>query len=186
MITKRDQDIINLLEDFHIATTNQIHRLYFQTISYRYVAKRLEYLYSQNYIKRTKSTIDNCFAYYLDKKPTQIHHDLIRSELYSHIKNKYNVLEWGNETTIENIRPDALCYINDNGIVFPILVEIHLSNKFNFDKYINLAQNNDLKLIFGIMPRVLICTDRGITIPNARIKFKVVNVDMKGLDTLFK
>jgi hypothetical protein len=70
--------------------------------------------------------------------------------------------------------------------VFPILVEIHLSNKFNFDKYINLAQNNDLKLIFGIMPRVLICTDRGITIPNARIKFKVVNVDMKGLDTLFK
>lgn len=186
LITKRDQDIINLLDDFHIATTNQIHRLFFQNTSYRYTTKRLEYLFNQNYIKRTKSTIDNCFAYYTDKKPIQIHHDLIRSEIYSRIKIKYDLLEWSNEFTIESIRPDALCYIKDNGIIFPLLVEVHLSNKFNFDKYLYLIKNNDLKQIFGLMPRVLIVTDRDIKIPSMGIKFKVVDLDMKGLDSLFR
>jgi hypothetical protein len=176
-----------MLEDFHIATTNQIHRLFFPDTSYRYVAKRLEYLSSQGYIKRAKSTIDNCFAYYSDKKPVQVHHDLIRSELYSHMKTKLNMLEWHNEFVIEDIRPDALTYIDDNGIVFPVLIEVHLSNKFNFDKYISLVQKNDLKAIFGLMPRVIICTDREVTISkNIGLKFKVVGFDMSGLESLFK
>lgn len=187
MITKRDQTILNFLEDFHIATTHQIHRVFFTDVSYRYVAKRLEYLATEGHIKRTKSTIDNCFAYYVTKKPIQIHHDIIRSELFSHLNSKYQVLQWENEYPFQNIRADAFCYVNDHGIVFPCFIEVHLSNKFDFEKYLLLSQQNDLKAVFGLNPRVIIVTDRDILIPKSgSIKFKVVGLDMSGLDSLFR
>jgi hypothetical protein len=40
--------------------------------------------------------------------------------------------------------------------------------------------------MFGILPRVIICTDRQVTVPQIGIKFKVISFDMSGLDTLFK
>jgi hypothetical protein len=181
MITKRDQDILNFLEEFHIASSGQLHRLFFPKTSYQYSSWRLLYLSEQGHIKRTQNTIGNGYAYYADKKPVQLHHDLIRTEVYTSIKSKYNVLEWQNEAPIEHIRPDALCYINHSGIVFPVLIEIHLSNGFDFDKY-----KMDFKPIFGTNPRVLICTDRDLKLPVSAIKYKLVGLDMSGLDTLFK
>ena len=88
MITQRDQDILNFLEDFHAATTSQLQRLFFNGTSYRYSCKRLQYLYEQGFLKRMRSTISNEYAYYL-KKPSmfqQIHHDLLRTELYVSIR----------------------------------------------------------------------------------------------------
>jgi hypothetical protein len=181
MITKRDQDILNFLEEFHIATSSQLHRLFFSKTSPQYSSKRLLDLSEQGHIRRTQNTIGNGYAYYADKKPVQLHHDLIRTEVYTSIKAKYNVLEWQNEAPIERIRPDALCYINHSGIVFPVLIEIHLSNGFNFDKY-----KMDFKPIFGVNPRVLICTDRELKLPQLAIKFKIVGLDMAGLESLFK
>lgn len=186
MITKRDQDIINFIDDFHIATSNQIHRLFFKDISERYCNIRLKYLFELGSIKRTKSTIDNSYAYYVDKKPSQIHHDLIRAELYPNLKTRYNLLEWHNEYTLEHIRPDAFCYISHNGIPYPVFIEIHLHNNFNFDKYKNLTDTMDLKAVFGIVPRVIICTDRQVTVPPIPIEFKIVDVDMSGIDSIFR
>jgi hypothetical protein len=181
MITKRDQDIINFLEDFHIATSGQIRRLFFPKISYQYTCKRLQYLFDNLYVKRTRSTIDNSYAYYADRKPAQLHHDLIRAELHTSIKSKYDLLEWHNEAAVGDIRPDALCYIKHSGIVFPVLVEVHLSNGFNFEKY-----KMDFIPYLGVNPRVLVCTDRPPKLPQIGIKFKVVGLDMSGLDALFK
>jgi hypothetical protein len=180
MITKRDQNVINFLEEFHAATSKQIHRLFYKT-SGQYSRIRLKYLCDENIIRRAKSTIDNSYAYYIGNKPPQLHHDLIRSELYTAIKNKHDLLEWHNEATVGNIRPDALAYIKNAGIVFPIMAEVHLSNKFDFDKY-----KMDFKPLFGINPRVIICTDREVKLPVLPVKFKVVGLDMSGLDTLLK
>ena len=182
MITCRDQDILNFLQEFHIGTSNQIHRLYFHLTSPRYTRKRLWYLVDCGLIKRARSTIDNSYAYYVNKKPVQLHHDLIRAEIYSHIKAKYDLLEWHNEAPVGNIRPDALCYIQHSGIVFPLIIEVHLNNKFDFDKYKNL----DFKALFGVVPKVIICTDREVKLPLLPIKFKIVGLDMSGLDTLLK
>jgi len=180
MITRRDQDIINFLEDFHIATSSQIHRLFFNT-SYQYSRERLYKLYQDGILKRTQSTIDNCYAYYIDRKPVQIHHDLIRSELYTNIKTKSHLLEWVNEQPIENIRPDALCYIENAGIIFPTMIEIHLSNSFNVDKYRGI----DFLALFGVRPRLVICTDRQITVPAVKnLSIKIVGTDMSGLDRI--
>jgi hypothetical protein len=187
LITKRDQDIINFIEYFHIATTKQIYRLFFKDVDKRNCSQRLSELLKWKYIKQTVSTIDNCNAYYISQRPSQLHHDLIRTELYSHIKNKYNLIQWENEKTIDNIRPDALCFINDHDIIFPLFIEVHLSNKFNFNKYLYLTKNNDLKAVFGLMPKVLLITDRQVTVPKGiGIKFKIVDLDMNGLESLFK
>lgn len=169
MITKRDQNILNFLDEFHIATSNQLHQLFFDT-SVRYSRKRLQYLCDHGYIKKARSTIDNCYAYYA-KKPAQVHHDLIRTELYVYMKNNYELLEWNNEYPIDSIRPDALCYIKEKTVI-PIMIEIHLSNKFDFGKYKGI----DFLTLFGVPPTVLICTDRQVTVPNNM--FKVVNLNM--------
>lgn len=186
MITKRDQDMFNEIEEFHVMTSSQIFKLFFADSSKRYSQLRLQHLTDEGFLKRTRSTINNDYAYYIDKKPLQVHHDLIRSELYVNLKQRYEVLEWNNEVTIANIRPDAMTYIKDHGIIFPVCVEVHLSNQFNFDKYIHLIKENDLKAMFGLNPRVIICTDRDVKIPPMSIKFKVIDLKMDGLNTLFK
>lgn len=195
MMKKRDQDIINFLDEFHIATTNQIQKLFFPK-SYRYCRNRICYLRDElKVIKECKSTICNGFAYYTEKKPVQTHHDLLRTELFVNLNQRYKVLDWINENPVVNIRPDATAYINksaftfidNHGIAFPIFIEIHLNNKFNFDKYKTLLQKTDLISMYGMMPRVIICTDRKVVIPQGMgIKFKIVDVEMKGLDSIFK
>jgi hypothetical protein len=194
MITQNDQSMFNFVDDFHAATTSQLRRLFFKKSSYQYTCKRIKYLADNGYIKQTKSTLDNGYAYYNGTKPVQLHHDLIRAELFVSLKDKYKVLAWNNEEKVKNIRPDATAYVNnsaftyidDHGIVFPVFIEIHLNNHFNFDKYKELIRTTNLKELYGIMPRVIICTDRQVTVPNIGIKFKVIGLDMSGLDTLFK
>ena len=187
IIKTRDQDIINAIEDFRIMTSGQIYKLFFADSSERYGRMRLQLLTSMGFIKRARSTINNNNAYYIDKRSCQIHHDLIRSELYVNLKSKYEIMEWTNEATILNIRPDAIAYIKDHGIIFPVFVEVHLNNIFSFDKYAELYKNNDLKAMYGIIPRVIICGDRKLVLPNSiGIKFKVVGLDMKGLESIFK
>jgi hypothetical protein len=173
MITKRDQEILSFVEDFHIATSKQIHRLFFPQASIQYRCERLRYLCRENLLKRTRSTIDNCFAYYI-RKPAQIHHDLLRAELYVNIKEKYRLLEWHNEMPVGNVRPDALAYI-EKGL--PLLIEIHLSNRFDFGKY-----NIDLLPLLGTQPRIVICTDKNLRATDKR--YRIVNTDMQGLDRL--
>lgn len=185
MITRRNQDVINFISEFHVATSSQIQRLIYPE-SYRYCMKELKKMRNDGYIKKMISTINNCHAYYIDRKPVQIHHDLIRSELFINIREKFNITSWSNETPIKNIRPDAFCFVSDHGISFPLFIEIHLSNKFDFDKYKELIRTADLKAMFGIIPRVLICTDRNIVIPNIGVKFKIVELDMSGLESLLK
>jgi hypothetical protein len=186
MITKRDQDVLNFLEDFHIATSGQIQRLFFPN-TYRYCMKKLSGLCEEGFVKHTVSTINNCRAYYIDHRPVQVHHDLIRAELYAELKRRYVIKDWLNEKTVDHTRPDALAYIEDHGIVFPVFIEIHLNNKFDFDKYKKLFGESDLKAMFGVMPRVLICTDRQINPPPGLLKYKVVNFNnMSGLENLLK
>jgi len=104
----------------------------------------------------------------------QIHHDLIRAELYVNIKERYKLLEWNNEMSVANIRPDALAYI-EYGL--PLMIEVHLSNRFNFDKY-----NQDFIPLFGIQPRIIVVTDKKINIPDR--KYRIVKTDMQGIDKI--
>ncbi len=188
MITKRDQDVFNFIEKFKAATTGQINQLFFSETSDRYCRKRLQYLYEQGYLKRIRSTISNDYAYYIKKKSylQQIHHDLLRTQVYVTLKGLYKIIDWNNEMSIESIRPEAVAYIEDHKIIYPVFVEVHLSNSFNFNKYKDLLNSVDLKALFGLMPRVIICTDRKVLVPNIGLKFKVIGFDMTGLETLFK
>jgi hypothetical protein len=61
MITKRDQDVLNFLEDFHIATSGQIQGLFFPD-TYRYCMKKLSDLCEEGFLRHTISTINNCRA----------------------------------------------------------------------------------------------------------------------------
>jgi hypothetical protein len=176
-----------------VATTKQIYKMFYPSL--RTAQADLSKLNKNGFIKQTRSTIDNCFAYYISQKPVQIHHDLIRTELFINLRDKYQIVDWKNELPIFNIRPDAtvhfkntyFSYINDNDIIFPLFIEIHLNNKFNFTKYQELVKNNDFKLLFKYAPRVLICTDRELKVPqNIGIRFRIVNYEtMQGLDSIF-
>ena len=110
---------------------------FFNNSSYRYSRMRLQYLSKEQYIRKTRSTITNGYAYYVEQKPYQIHHDLLRTEIYLNIKKEYEIINWQNEVPIADIRPDAFAYINNNGIIYPTFVEIHLNKNFNFNKVIN-------------------------------------------------
>jgi hypothetical protein len=191
MLMQRDQLIINGLEDFHVMTSKQITELYFPETSYRFAATRIKYMFEQKWIKQTVSTIDKCFAYYVENKPAQIHHDLIRAEIYTKLQAVYQVIGWKNEQTILDIRPDAFALISDSGIEFPVMIEIHLSYTFDFNKY---ANKDFSAYMGGKIPRVIICTDKTITLPSFKnVKFKAVGIEVtshglavNGLESIFK
>lgn len=185
MITQRDQTVLNFIEDFRAATSGQICRLFFPG-KYRYCMKRLEKLCKDGHISRTISTINNCHAYYIGKRPAQLHHDLIRAELFVCMSEHYKVLSWLNEEPVKNIRPDALALVEHRGITYPLFIEIHLNNKFDFEKYENLIRTTDLRQSFGMTPRLIICTDRRTAIPNIGLRIKIIGLDMSGIDALFK
>jgi hypothetical protein len=198
MIVQTEQDLLNFLEMFHIGTSSQLHKLFWPQTSLRYCNDRLLYHYKQQNLNRCRSTISNGYAYYINKKPVQVSHDLYRTEVFTAIKQRYEILDWSNEYTVNHIRPDArtnivnqtMAFINDHETIFTVFIEIHLSNKFNFQKYIDFANSTNLKLKYGLPPRVLIVTDREVKIPNEALnigfKFKVVGAeDMKGIDRIF-
>lgn len=185
MLTDRDNAVISFLDDFEVATTSQLHNMFFSNVSLRYCQVRLNKLVEYKELKRVRTHIDQEYLYCVDI-PKQLKHFFIRTNLYFECLKYYTVDQWVNRLQIGKVMPDGYCQLVDHNICFGLFIEVHRSNNiFNQTKYENLYLSGLWKERFNSFPRVLVVTDKNIKLAPSKIKFRVIDINFNGLDKIF-
>lgn len=182
MLTTRDMQIIEFLNDYKIASTSTIAELFFPSIEACY--KRLQVLVRNKAVKRIRDSINNEYLYYHKKIPRQLKHALLVTDFYRELHKKSEVFSFKIEPTLDNIRPDAIFayrYMSKNYLG---LLEVEISNKgFDYGKYERFYSSECYKNHFPVMPTVFVVGNKNrIKIPDRiKVDFKIIDVNMEGL-----
>ncbi|MDU6263737.1 MAG: hypothetical protein E6600_04475 [Anaerocolumna aminovalerica] len=179
MLTTRDVEIKDFLDNYKVATTSTIAHFFFPSQWAAY--KRLKYLVDHKQIKRIRDSINNEYMYFA-KRPKQLRHSLLVTEFYREFSNQYQVVNFKIEPVLRNIRPDAVFGYVKNGKNYIGLLEVEISNKgFNFNKYEKFYSSYEYKNYFPVMPNIFIVTDKNITRINNNIKYKIIKTEKYSL-----
>lgn len=195
MLTKRDRQLMIFLEDYGAAETKHLIQLFFPNVSGRRARQRLTALTEQGHIKRQRSNINSDYVYYLDKKPQQLEHTLIRVDVLCRLKALYTVLRHIPEFSIGECRADAYIELQKGGGIsseqhysikvaeqkYNFFLEVQLSNRFNQSKYENLYNSGLWQNELPAFPRILVVSDRSILIKPSDIIFVVIKSDLTEL-----
>ena len=173
-----DTSVIELLE--------QIHKMFYSNVSERFCRQRMKILFDRKQIKRHRSHIDTQYVYYIEKKPYNPEHRLLVADLYLALQAmNYTVNDLAFEFKCGNIRADAYFEISKGNISHSFFVEVHLSNKFNQDKYEELLESEEWKKDFEIFPKILIITDKAVEKRTTKLRIYTVKNNLEGLDKIF-
>lgn len=138
--TKRDLEIIALLEKLKVLSSGQLQRLFFNGHS-SHQSRRCKQLVNHKKIKVYRKSVYDENVYYLKKRPRQQEKSmLLLSEFYTQlIVNGINVVDIKREYVIESIRADAKLTIERDGFYYDFLVEVDLTH-WNGIKYLRIEQ----------------------------------------------
>lgn len=174
MLTRRDLDIINFLEEFRIASTSTLKELFFPSL--RSCQIRLKTLCDNQKIKRARLTMNHDYIYYV-KKPYGVMHDLLCTEFYRELMSHSTVLQCAIDRQVGKIRPDAIFAFKIGDKQCLGCLEVEISHKgFDFDKYENFYRTGAYKEHFPIMPTVYIVGK--VKPPKSLIRYIVIKPDM--------
>lgn len=154
MLTTRDLQVIEFLNEYKVATTSTIQHFFFPSLSMCH--KRLKVMVDANEIKRIRNHINMEYVYY-KKKPKQLRHSLMVTEFYRNFSKKHKVITFKLEPILGDIRPDSVFgYMNGQEKKLGLL-EVELSNKgFNYLKYEKFYSSEAYKKFFPVMPTIFI------------------------------
>jgi DNA-binding Lrp family transcriptional regulator len=177
VLTKRDRRVCRFIEDFHVATTNQIYELAFSDVSIRRCQQRLTELVRQKRIKRYRDYVSQDYLYYVGKKPQQVEHDLLRTDVFMKLR-QYDLQEFIPEFSYGNLRADGYFELGND----PWFLEIQLSTSFNQEKYEALYRRLDWRERWREFPKVLVVAAKNIKIEHSDVEFYMVGCDLVGLE----
>lgn len=182
MITTRDMQIVDFLEEYKIASTSTIAELFFPSKIAAY--KRLQVLSKNNIVKRMRDSINNEYLYY-KKIPKQLKHSLLVSDFYRELHKNVEIISFKIEPVLGDIRPDAVFGYKYNGNINIGLLEVEISRKgFNYAKYERFYSSELYKKYLPVMPVVFVVGDN-IKLPEeCKVKYVIIKTDfsnMKGV-----
>ena len=176
MITSRDGKIQRFIGDFNVVKTSQLKQLFFSKSSMRRCRQRLSILVNDfQRLKRERLNVCSEYIYYIDKKPKEIEHMLLRVDAYIKLNRDYILSEFDTEYDFDNIRPDAYFEIWQNGITTGYFLEIQLGNYFNQGKYERAYKNGMWIDMWDIFPSVIVVTDHRISFKPSQINYVRIN-----------
>lgn len=185
ILTERDKQIIEFLNLYKCATTSTISKLFFNN-SLRPCNRRLKHLREHGFIKSSQEYVSIEKIHYINKKPTQLKHCCLVSELIAQIhKIGATILKSRLEFKVGNVRCDlfiALNYNNKNHIFF---VEVCNTKKFDLKKYIKLYDSMSWKEYFPIFPQLLVISNKEVD-KNKRFDIININLQFEDLDIKIK
>lgn len=113
----RDKQLYRLLESQVSLNTDQIKLLLFKNVCLRICQRRLTKLTKAKKIHRIRSSFDEPYFYYIDKKPAQVEHVLGVSWIYTWVCTSLSKLEtlhcFEREIDYKTIRPDAFIAVKN-------------------------------------------------------------------------
>lgn len=193
MLLSRDQKVIEFIETFGAARTEQIERLFFRydeegiplKSSTRVARRRLKRIVEESHIKRDKDPYTGQYVYYYPSRK-QLKHKLLRTEIYILLKEgPGRILKFENEYSIENLQADAFCIyqLENKGYLFFIEVQTSNNTGLDIEKYEKLFKSK--KYPWEVFPRIIAITDRKQKIDTV-LKVVRVNTDFSNWRDIFK
>lgn len=168
MITKRDAQVINFVEQYKAARTSTLAMFY---PSYQVAARRLAAIISAGELKRERDGWSAEYYYYI-KKPKQLRHALTVTDFYRELSKQATIKKFIVEPVLGAIRPDAVIGFVQDGQSKLALLEVELSNKgFDADKY----QRFDWQKHFPVKPELIIVTDKKVS--KLDYKMQIISTD---------
>lgn len=158
ILTERDNQIIEFLNNYKCATTSTISKLFFND-SLRPCNRRLKHLREHGLIKSSQEYVSTEKVHYINKKPTQLKHSCICSEFACKMKLENNILKEKIEYKIGNVRADLLL-INDKPEIY--LIEVCNTKPFDLNKYIKLKHSLEWKKVFPVFPIIIVISDKPV------------------------
>ena len=176
MLTRRDLDLINFLEDYHIASTTTLKRFFFPSLTT--CQKRLKTLYDCDRVQRVRLTMNDDYVYYL-KKPKQFMHALIITEFYGKLSNEVTVINYKVQKKLGKIIPDSIFLYKVVEREHIGMLEVELSNNgFNYEKYEEFYRTGAYKEWFPFMPNVYVVCRSARLPANSPVKFIRIKYDL--------
>ncbi len=158
MLTTRDSDVLQFVEQYGGITIKQAAKLFFSNSKYSQdlARKRLKKLADNEKLKYEGDWATNQRIYYTKKKPSS--HSIMLLNFYVElIYYGAEILEFEREYKIDGVcRPDGFMifqYNNKGKIVF---IEVDMQHKTNLDKYQKLFDTNLFQNEYGTFPQVVI------------------------------
>lgn len=177
MLTDRDRKIVRFVEDFGIASTSQLFTLFFDGLHINNCHLRLRLLTQRGQLKRERAGIDKDYIYYIDKKPAQVEHHLLRADFYIKARDKLKLLEFIPEYEFKDARADAYFEFERGDIDIGCFLEIQLSAGFNQSKYEKYFASGEWHDFWTGFPPVIVATDRRIRLAPSEIKYIMLGMD---------
>lgn len=173
MLTSRDLEIINFLEDYRVASTSTLAKMFFPNLNTAH--KRLKTLADEGVVNRARDIITAEYIYYITK-PKQLRHTLLVSDFYRELSKRVKVVKFKLSPKIDYLIPDAVFGYVHLGTSFIGFLEVEISNKgLDLAKYQKFFDGDYLKH-YPIKPILYVVTDR----PKAN------NLSIRFIDTQFK
>lgn len=169
-MTDRDELVVDFISKIP-CFSDTIQKLFFP--SDRVTNRRLAHLVDYNYLKRTREGSTERYFYYVNREPKQKRHmDFMAKTYYWMLQNGYNIKEFEVQHQVDNIRPDLLLTIEQNGKEGIIPVEVELSNNDIHKKIRKYEENNTFKKLLLVS---------GYTRKSDKID--IINLNLKTLKT---
>lgn len=192
MITSRDLQAVEFINEFGAATTEQIRQLFYEMgedgkpigQSYTVCKRRLREIIKDTNIKRKKGPVTNQYIYYVGS-PTQRWHKALRTELYCRLKKMEGDLKlFEVEYALPGVKADAFFAYSYGGKGYLYFVEVELSNKgLDVAKYERLYLSKDHP--FPVFPGILVISDKKIK-ANTKLKIIRVGTDFSNMEAILK
>jgi hypothetical protein len=174
MVTCRDLRLIKFIEDFSIASTRNIHGLYFADTTLRRCQERLSRLVEQRRLMRDRIYTQE-YVYFL-KKPSQVEHMLQRVDAFITLKKICILNEFVPEFTYEDLRADAYFETwKEPGIVTPYFLEVQRNEHFDQGKYEAAYGSEKWKEKWRRFPMVIVLTEHKPKIKPSEVKYVIVD-----------
>lgn len=158
MLTKRDNSILEFVDQHGGITINQAAKLFFNNAKYKedLSRKRLKKLADNNYLKFENNWSTNQRVYYLKKKPSS--HSIMLLNFYVELLHYgSDILEFQKEYKIDNIcRPDGFIIFSYGGKGKIAFIEIDMQHKTNLEKYKKLFDTSLFQNEYGTFPQIII------------------------------
>ena len=176
MLTRRDLDIIDFIEEYKIASTSTLDQLFFH--SKRACQNRMRILAMNNRVKRARLTLNHDYIYYV-KKPSQYMHSLLITDFYRELTKHTEVLSYKVQQKLDKIIPDSIFLYKINEVQYIGLLEVEISHKgFDWEKYDMFYKTGAYKDYFPIMPTVYVICKHAKIPKDTPIKFIKIKTNM--------
>ena len=173
-LTSRDINLIDFLEENNLIITSELAAKYFyrsptdnHKSALTVAQRRLNICCELGQLKRYRDHIDQCYVYYVGRRPSKIEHRLMITEFLINMHRKYEIIKFKVEfkdlESKYSIRPDIFIVFKFGTKHVSALVECENKKTYsNEEKYKTICNDYAQKKLLHILPYPLwlICVSK--------------------------